>query len=721
MKYSNTRSPRRMLAPARALLVRCALANSALLVAGCTSMGASDPQQWIRDTLSAPDSRTDAQDEQPAGASTEVQGPASELTGQPRRELSRVPVLAPAADQPSIPALSTVRPDTGPIDVAIAPLVLPEFIDVVFGEMLGLPYTTGAGIAERRDVVQLRSSGVMDGDDFLSLVSTALQDYGIRIIFEEGAYRILQDQELMSRRPVFIRSRAQLSTPADLRPVVQFVEVNALNAGTMVNLVRQALGQGDSNLKLESDQSQNFVIISGLPAEVAEAVQLVAELDELRYADSQIMRYAPVFWAANELSEELVRLLSAEGWQVSDRLAAPRPILILPIAPTNDMFIFARPPGALERVDFWLSQLDRPSSRGEDDEFFIYTARNVDAELMATSLGQLLDGSRRGRQVQQASAGAGAEGAASTGLSEQPGPGRGNVSVDRLGNRIIFSGTASEYNQVLPLLRQLDQAPAEVLIEVTIAEISLTDSQSSGVQFVVDGLGSGSWSGSVSSQGLGLGSGGLDVRLLSGDVDLAINAFRDSSRINVLSRPRLMARSGGSANIQVGSDVPVITSQRAAPAQGGGGALDVLQTVEYRKTGVLLEIEPIVFGNNRVELVLTQEVSTALPTTTADIASPTISNRSLNTTLSLYDGETVVLGGLITENYTRGRRQIPGLGDLPVLGALFSARSKSLDRTELVLFITAYIVNGPEDRRSFVDQFQAGFAEDAFPPEISPQ
>lgn len=171
----------------------------------------------------------------------------------------------------------------------------------------------------------------------------------------------------------------------------------------------------------------------------------------------------------------------------------------------------------------------------------------------------------------------------------------------------------------------------------------------------------------------------------------------------MLSTPRLVARSGGAANIQVGSDVPVITTQAAADQQSGDGSRDVLQSVQFRSTGVLLNIEPVVYSTGRVDLTITQEVSSALPNPNTAIASPIISNRNLSTQLTLDDGGTAVLGGLIRESITRGDTGIPLLKDIPWLGSLFSVDSLNIERTELLVIITAYIIRGSEDRERFVD------------------
>ena len=145
-----------------------------------------------------------------------------------------------------------------------------------------------------------------------------------------------------------------------------------------------------------------------------------------------------------------------------------------------------------------------------------------------------------------------------------------------------------------------------------------------------------------------------------------------------------------------------MSSQRAANTQDGVGITDVLQTIDYRATGVLVTIAPIVFSDNRIDLTISQEVSSAVSTANSSIASPTISNRSLSTQLSLEDGQTAVMGGLIQRSYTVDESGVPILKDIPLIGQVFSSDGLSQDDTELVVLITAYVLRGQSDKEPFV-------------------
>ena len=125
--------------------------------------------------------------------------------------------------------------------------------------------------------------------------------------------------------------------------------------------------------------------------------------------------------------------------------------------------------------------------------------------------------------------------------------------------------------------------------------------------------------------GLGLGTSGLNLNYTANwagmSIQAAFNAFVSNNKVNILSRPRLVARSGSEASIQVGTDVPIITSQVTSPTQTTG-ATNILQSVEYRQTGTILHIKPVVYGDNRVDLVITQEVSSEEANSNAAVAQP---------------------------------------------------------------------------------------------------
>ncbi|WOR15368.1 secretin N-terminal domain-containing protein [Hyphomonas sp. FCG-A18] len=591
------------------------------------------------------------------------------------------------------------------IDASVRELPLPDFIDSVFGNMLQVPYFTGPGVAQRADViVKLRTSGDLAADDFLELVTDALKEYGVAVVPEDGVYKLVEDETLRSRMPRFIRSRAVSDTPSELRPLVMFIELDAMSAADMASILRQAFPDA-KRLKIEPNQRINVLVLTGLPQDVEAAISIIEQMDELAYAGTDLVRYSPKYVIAGDLASQLSSMLAVEGWQASSNPSVQRTVVAIPVEFTNDLFVFSKSPAALARTRFWLNQLDRPAKTGDVPQLFVYAVQNVDATLLSETVNRVLSGG--GGDPYGTPAGATQAGlSGSAGIPPQSGGfgnSAGGVVVDPISNRLIFSGTAADYERLLPLLQQLDRPPGEVLISVMIAEVSLTDETRYGFEFFIDSIGNDDVTISGGTSNLA-GSDGLAIGILSGNVEIALNAFARNNQVNVLSRPKLVARSGSAAQLQVGTDVPVITSQRAAGAQDGDGVTDVLQSVEYRKTGVLLSIEPIVFSDNRVDLTISQEVSTVIPDAGSQIASPTISNRNLQTQLSIQDGETVVLGGLMQTTSTDAERGVPLLKDIPIAGNLFRNNSISQEKTELLVLITAYILNDGEDKAMLVNQ-----------------
>lgn len=657
-----------------------------------------------------------------------------------RSRVSRVPRLADSpANQSRRDAVAAPAFVNERIDTRIPPEPLPRFIDVVFGELLNVPYVTGPGISERREVVQLRSSGEMNPETFLELVSVALKDYGVRITVENGVYQVLEDQALKARTPQFIKSRAKISTPVNLRPVVQFVELNAIDANDMASILRQALGRNNDSVAIESAQDSNFIILSGLPSDIETALEIIYQMDELDYAGTQVQRYSPAFWSVRELQTELRTLLEAEGWQASVSSNSPKTILMLAIDYSNDLMIFTRSKEARDRVNYWLSELDQPTPQGDVPELFVYNVQNLDAQLMAQTVNDVLSktgggagGVGRPRQDifsgeglgaggsfgARGAPGGGGNGEANTGLPSNAGGKK--IVVDPLGNRLIYSGTASDYQRLLPLLKQLDRAPAEVLIEVTLADISLNQGLNYGVDWQFNNLGDPEATprSSVNSSGENLfdnavgsviaGSGGVSSVVANNNVRASLQAAANNGDIRILSTPRIFARSGSVAQVQVGNDVPVLSSQATTNAEFGDGLLGVTQ-INYRSTGILLQIEPVVFGNNRIDLNISQELSNSTATSTAGVATPTFSNTSVSTALSLEDGQTAVIAGLIQESIDQTNSGVPFLKDIPIVGNLFKSTDLSESQREIVILITAYVLRGQDDKAAFVNEFSASF------------
>ena len=196
---------------------------------------------------------------------------------------------------------------------------------------------------------------------------------------------------------------------------------------------------------------------------------------------------------------------------------------------------------------------------------------------------------------------------------------------------------------------------------------------------------------------------GFSWNTSAGDFQVALNALSSVTDVQVISSPTLMALNNQEAVLQVGDQVPIIT--RTAESVEGANA-PVVNTVELRDTGIILNVVPRVNSVGGVLLDIEQEASRVTRTTSSDIDSPTIQQRRLRTRVSLSDGEALVLGGLIQEGTQRSTDGVPVLSRLPVLGGLFRNRSDSLDRTELLIFVRPHVIRDAREARLANDEFR---------------
>lgn len=582
------------------------------------------------------------------------------------------------------------------INVTLPPQPLPAFINTVFSDILGQPFSLGPNVANREELISLRSVNDIAPGDFLSLVEQVLQDYGIGISYEEGLFRVIELAELRSQIPQFIRARAHVNVPSDLRPVVQFVELKAIDAADMQQILQQAFSDRDV-LSIDSNRRLNTVILSGLASDVNSALSIIEEMDELRFAGTQVLTLAVRNWEASDLANTMNDILSIEGYMVGIGTTAPRSLTLLPLDFTNQIMIFAASRDLADHALSLAVRLDREAYSAEVQSAHVYQAQNTEATMLAQIVSGVMGRDTGSAQRASASSRAGESSGSSSDGAESSAPVTfENITVDEQGNRVIFYGTREEYDEFETLARQLDTPVPEVMIEVTIAEVTLTDDSSYGLDAVFDSDISPRFRAQLESDG------GFSGTINTGQVTLEASAAANSNQINVLSTPRIVARSGAEATVQVGTDVPIITSQRAANTQSGGST-DVLQTVQYRSTGVLLSVTPRVYSGNRIDLEISQETSAAEANSDSSISSPLISTRSLNSQLSLQDGQTAVLGGLIENRFTRGNNGVPLLKDVPLLGLPFRSESLNATRTMLVVLVTPFVLDTRGDRQQVVD------------------
>lgn len=273
------------------------------------------------------------------------------------------------------------------------------------------------------------------------------------------------------------------------------------------------------------------------------------------------------------------------------------------------------------------------------------------------------------------------------------------LMADEINNVVLVYGTKSEYDKVEATLKRLDVAPTQVLIEASIIEVTLTDELKYGLQWAFNDPSRGGLTGvgvlsTVAGAAIGATPAGFSytLRNSAGDVRAVLNALAEKSLVKVISSPSLMVLDNHTASIAVGNQQPV----KMGETTGTGG--NVTTNIQYKDTGVSLGVTPSVNAGNMVTMQLNQSV-TDVGLVDAATGQRSFLQRQLSSKVAVRSGESLVLGGLIRDNTSNGKSGLPGLQDLPLIGALFGANTTSVNRTELLVIITPRVVRTEQDMR----------------------
>ena len=299
------------------------------------------------------------------------------------------------------------------------------------------------------------------------------------------------------------------------------------------------------------------------------------------------------------------------------------------------------------------------------------------------------------------------------------------IIADKANNAVVIVATPREYQTILPVIKQLDILPLQVLIDATVVSVKLTDNLQYGIEWflrqgdtaVGSNLGTGLSGIDLENMAItgakAFGTGGLSLVQNSNEVKAVLHAEASKGNVDVISSPSLMVLNNQEAKINVGQQVPISTGSSSIPLAGGVAAASFAQsnTIQYKDTGVTLEVTPRVNANGMVIMEIKQIVSSVvkIPTigsTETERQSPTIDKKEIESSVAVLDGETIALGGLIDEQNTENKNGIPWLYQLPLIGPLFGSTTYDTTKNELVVLITPRVVKSKQDSRLVTNEFK---------------
>ena len=600
------------------------------------------------------------------------------------------------------------------VSLAVDGMVLPDFIHYIFSDIFAVNYVMDTQVRGSKKPITLNLKNKLSEYQLFELIENVLQQQGLSIFLKDDVYYIWQQKK--HKQIALGIGNSICDIPAMTGRVQQIIPLKYADAMNLLEFLPR-----DSGPTFMPAIRENIIVVTGTRDQVVQALEIIESLDRPAMRGRNIGMMQLTYWSPADMVKKLTEILTEEGIPVTDS-AGRKGVYIAQIERWGTIIFFAAQKEWLERVKYWVKMLDVPS--GKKKRYFIYIPQNCDAGELGESLQTILGiagsgGGISGRQERTAEE----RNKALRRKKEKNPAGQKDVeqivavgedvsmAVDEGRNALILYTTPERFKAIHTLLEQLDVMPVQVLLNATVAEVTLTGSLQYGLEWYLKN-GSGTQNSILKTlSGLGLGSGGMDYSLItdSQKFQLLINALARKDMVKVLSSPRIMVRDGKNASIVVGTEVPVITSEATSPDVQTEGTSGIIRSVQYRSTGVSLSVTPSVHARGVVTLEISQEVSEAQANNTSNINSPIILNRTLSTEVVAADGQTILLGGLIKENKSNTVAKVPLLGDIPFIGYFFKTTSKGSNRTELVVMITPHIIRNTQQIDEMRDALFRGF------------
>ena len=600
---------------------------------------------------------------------------------------------------------------------------LRQVVDTILGEVMGVNYTIDPTV---EGTVVFSSAGPLGRADMLTVLETILQMHNATLVDLGNTYAVLAGSPAVGAAQITPVGGAE-APPLIVGTGVTIVPLRYISANAAAQFIQPLLSLPE---QIRVDEARNLILFVGNAGERQNVVRTLGEID----VDWMAGRSVGIFPLQTATPDSLIPELEGLYAPLDGFDQQVRGVRFLPMSRLNAVLAIASQPEQLVEIERWVQRLDRGS--GSSVQFFVYQLQHTAARDLARVLNESF-----GDAVQPAAAPVGFDAGAggpfaddlgadfdapmgATGLpgaDPQPAAGNGgdlfaNVKVvaDETANALVIRATPQAYQLIEQTIRRLDRAPLQVLIEATIAEVVLTDLLRFGVQYYFDAGGVQGGFNTTGSGPAGAGSGlleplgqlpGFNFILSGSNSNITIDALSRVTDVQVLSSPSLVVQDNGEAILTVGDEVPLIT--RTTQGIQNPDA-PIVANIEYRETGVILEVRPRINTNNVVTLDIIQEVSRVeQPERERRDDNPIIAQRRIASKVNVTSGQTVVLGGLIQDSTTQSAEKVPLLGDIPVLGNLFRSQSDQNVRTELIVFITPRVIRNADDARDISEELRA--------------
>jgi general secretion pathway protein D len=534
------------------------------------------------------------------------------------------------------------------------------------------------------------------------ILLSSLRVQGFAVIEERGAVKIVPEADA--------KTSGQVIAPGAVvkgdRIVTQVFALQNESAAQLATVLRPLVAQ---NNFIGAYPGNNTLVITDYASNVERIRKIITAIDVPGSSDLQTVKLQ--YASAVDIANTIVRLLPEASLNPSNP-GAPAKLSVGVEPRTNSLIIRADSPALIARLRALVAQIDTPTAA--NGNINVVYLKNAEATRIAETLRGLMGGASA--STSSLPAANNAAGAQTNLASSSPAP-ASNIQAYAATNSLIITAPDHVYNSLRSVIDKLDQRRAQVYVEALIVEVTSSVAAEFGIQWqdltginrsgaqVIGGTNFGSASAGTniisSAQNITSVSQGLNIGVVRGQVTIPgigtvlnlgalARALENDQRANVLSTPNILTLDNEEAKIVVGQNVPFVTGSYT---QSTNTSTNPFQTIERKDIGLTLRVTPQVAEGGAVKLKVFQEVSSVVPSSSTVKSADLITNkRSIENTVLVDDGQTVVIGGLISDDTKNGDSKVPLLGDIPVIGNLFKYQTRNRDKTNLMVFLRPIVI-----------------------------
>ena len=580
-----------------------------------------------------------------------------------------------------------------------------------------------------KGTISIQSERPVTAAQAVNQFAAALRLQGFALVETGGIYKVVPEADAKLQARVVPRGSAVMGNQV----VTRVFKLRYENANNLVPALRPLISPNNTI----NASNAHTLVVTDYADNMQRIERMIAGMDQPVGSDVEVipLRYG----IATDMAPLVQKLLDGSG---AGAAAAPGGVgggrtTVLPEARSNALIVRAPTQAQATQARSLILRLDQPalsnhSTNGEAGNIWVVHLKNADATRIAATL-------RAAMAANQVNSGSGSPGMSVSVGGTQPGaapqlqvtatsalqgsgsPSTGGpIQADPSTNSLIITASEPEYRQLRAVIERLDTRRAQIYVESLIAEVSAEKAAELGVQWQspfsqggrVGILGSNfgkagnilGMSAELANNNLPSAKPGINLATLAtfrGTPILGVvaNFLQTTGDANILSTPNLITLDNEEARIMIGQNVPFVTGQYTNN-NSANGAVNPFQTIERKDVGLTLRVKPQISENGSVKMQIYHETSNVDLATIDSPRGPTTHKRSIESNVIADDGQIIVLGGLLSDEYANRQEKVPVLGDIPVLGQLFKNENRSRAKRNLMVFLRPVIVRDARDSES---------------------